>query len=195
MGCAAVWRHVGQQEELSHSVQVSRGSDCCRGHRIGATPLSHPGFQPALLLADAGPSKVPAEGCPAQRGRSRIWGGVQEVNGQVSASDPPLTACLSLESLRGPSQEEVATLLHRGELAGALSGMRLRLWVQCVGVLSGLGNLMLGALPLCTSVFTHERVLQRVQGLGVSSLSAGHLVRVREARGVGVQEAAPSCNS
>lgn len=43
MGCAAVWRHVGQQEELSHSVQVSRGSDCCRGHRIGATPLSHPG--------------------------------------------------------------------------------------------------------------------------------------------------------
>ena len=144
------------------------------------------------------PEKAAYVGCPARRGRSGGWGGFQEVNGQVSASEPPLTACLSLESLRGPSREEVATLPRRlsewARRAGALPRMRLRLWVQRFGVLLGLGNLILGALPLCASVFTHEQGLQRVQGLDVSSLSAGHLVRVREAWGVGVQEAAPSCN-
>ena len=45
-----------------------------------------------------------------------------------------------------------------------LPGMRLRLWVQRFGVLLGLGNLILGALPLCASVFTQEQGLQRVQG-------------------------------
>ena len=47
MGCAAVWRHVGQQEELGRSVQVSRGPDCSGGHRVGATPPSP--RVPALL--------------------------------------------------------------------------------------------------------------------------------------------------
>ena len=162
-----------------------------RGHT--EQPL---GFQPSFLLGDAGLSRLPTEGCPAWRGCSGGWGGVQEVNGQVSASEPPLTACLSLESLRGPSREEVATLPCRvsewARRAGAFPGMRLRLWAQRFGVLLGLGNLMLGALPLCASVFTHKRGLQRVQGLGVSSLSAGHLVR--EAWGVGIQEVAPSCS-
>ena len=50
MGCAAVWRHVGQQEELSHSVQVSRGPDCSGGHRVRATPHSPQGSGPPSSL-------------------------------------------------------------------------------------------------------------------------------------------------
>ena len=86
-------------------------------HGVGATESgpcrAAPGVPALFLLGDAGPSRLPAEGCPARRGRSEGWGGVQEVNGQVSASEPPLTACLSLKSLRGPSREEAATLPRR----------------------------------------------------------------------------------
>lgn len=49
-GRAAVWRHVGQQEELGRSVQVSRGPDCSGGHRVGATPPSPRGSGPPSSL-------------------------------------------------------------------------------------------------------------------------------------------------
>ena len=45
-GRSAVWRHVGQQEKLGGSVQVSRGPDCSGGHRVGAMPRSPRGSGP-----------------------------------------------------------------------------------------------------------------------------------------------------
>ena len=114
-GRAAVRRHVSQQEELGRSVQVSRGPDCSGGHRVGATPHSPRGSGPPFSLgtqARAGCLRRAVQTREAALGAGEASGGKRP----SLSFQPSLTACLSLESLRGPSGRR---LRHR--LRGSLS--------------------------------------------------------------------------
>lgn len=79
-------------------VQVSQGPDCSGGHRSsGPHRTASWGSSPPSSLGTR-PKQAACGGLSSLERLLWGWGGIKEVNGQITL-EPPLTACLSLESL------------------------------------------------------------------------------------------------